>query len=169
MLGAHCYVNTEAVVTAITSKWRNMDEVAKMSLCISHFPVVALHCAVLPHKPRRRHQNLKNTNSNKACGNVFTANYPQKVSKCSHFPSVFSHKIDSQHVSQAVFWAASHIRTNVVVVGVMCWSFQEQCPQWQHTTLGPGVEKTTYSLSHTLGPQHYLHCVHLYNPHGNYR
>lgn len=29
-------------------------------------------------------------------------NYPQKLSKCSHSPSVFSHKIDSQHVSQAV-------------------------------------------------------------------
>lgn len=96
-----------------------MDEVAEMSLCTSHFPVVALRCAVLPHKPRWRHQNLKNTNSNKSCGNVFTANYPQKVSKCSHFPSVFSHKIDSQHVSQAVSRVASHTRTNVVVVGVM--------------------------------------------------
>lgn len=32
---------------------------------------------------------------------------------------------------------------------------------------GPGVEKTTYSLSHALGPQHYLHYVHLYNLNGN--
>lgn len=95
-----------------------------MSLCASHFPVVvALRCTALHHKPRWRHQNLKNTNSNKACGDVFTANYPEKVSKCSHSPSVFSHKIDGRHVSQAVFWVAWDIRTNSVAVGVMlCWS-----------------------------------------------
>lgn len=97
---------------------------AEMSLCTSHFPVVvALCCTVLHHKPRWRHQNLKNTNSNKACCSVFAANYPQKVSKCSHSPSVFSHKIDGQHVSQAVLWVGCDIQirdvTNVVAVGVM--------------------------------------------------
>lgn len=104
-----------------------MDEVAEMSLGTSYFPVVALRCAMFPHKPRWGHQNLKkktnkktkNANSNKASGNVFTANYPQKVSKCSHSPSVFSHKIDSQYVSQAVFWVASDMRINVEAGGVM--------------------------------------------------
>lgn len=32
--------------------------------------------------------------------------------------------------------------------------------------LGHGEEKTTHSLSRALGPQNYLHCLHLYNPNG---
>ncbi len=153
-----------------------MDEVAEMSLCTSYFPVAALLCAVLPHKPRWRHQNVKiktknpPTNSNKASDNVFTANYPQKVSKCSHSPSVFSHKIDSQYVSQAVLWEASDVRINAGAVGVMSAEASSSSSvrgYSRHNTLEPGVEKTTYSLSQAEGPQHSLHSVHLYNPNGN--
>lgn len=52
-----------------------------------------------PHKPRWRHQRLKNTHSNKARGNILAANYPQE-----QYPNAvisrlyFSYKIDSQHV-----------------------------------------------------------------------
>lgn len=150
MLGAHCYVNT--VVTAITSKWRSMDEVAEMSLCTSHFPVVALRCVPLPHKLRWRHQNLKNTHSNKACCNVFPSKLPtETVSKCSHFPSVFSHKIDSYHVSRAVFWEEN--KCGVCAVGVMkvptpCSGVTSSTfrDYNKHTTLrASGIKKTSCS------------------------
>lgn len=77
-----------------------------MSLHASHFPVVAAINQDGGIKIR------KNTNPNKARRSVFTANYSQKVSKCRHSPSVFSHKIDGRRVSPAVSWSAADIITN---------------------------------------------------------
>lgn len=119
-----------------------------MSLRTRHFPVVAPR----RHEPRWRHQNSKNTNSNKARRSVFTANYSQKVSKRCHSPSVFSHKIDGRRVSRAVSWPAADIMTNGG------W----RCDEWKRV-LSP-LYTLCYSwakgwkqlISH--GPQHYLHC-----------
>ena len=63
--------------------------------------------------------------------------YPNVVIPCLYF----SHKIDGQHVSQAVFW---DIRTNVGAAGVLITIADV-------LNLGLGY-KTTHSMFHTLRP-----------------
>lgn len=82
-----------------------------MSLHASHFPVVAPRAAINQDggiEIRKKTPQILI----KPAAALFTANCSQKVSKCRHFPSVFSHKIDGGHVSPAVSWPAADIITN---------------------------------------------------------
>lgn len=111
-----------------------------MSLHASHFPVVAPRAAINQDGGIKIQ---KNTNSNKAHCSVSTANYSQKVSKCRHSPSVFSHKIDGQRFSPAVSWPAADIITNGG------WRCDECCNGVLCRCAGPEVGNSSFHMGHS--------------------
>lgn len=118
----------------MTERWQ------EMSLHASHFPVVAPRAAINQDGGIKIR---KNTNSKKACRSVFMANYSQKVSKCRHSTSVFSHKIDGWRVSPAVSWSAADIITNGG------WRCDECCNGVLCRCAGPEVGNSSFYIGHS--------------------